>query len=130
MLGFTVLPLCILRILYELSKGILFFKLLSLVIIAFDVNIILAGKIREINLRGGCFKLFIKKLWILCTVDRLFYPLVFYPLYLTFGPWSIGYLIEDYIGIVFAWGIFIHGTFLPGSFTYAYGFIQVNLLMF
>lgn len=69
-------------------------------------------------------------MWILATVDRIFWPLVLYPVYLTFGPWSIGHIIEDYVGVIFAWGIFINGTFLPGSFTYAYGFLQVKIIMF
>lgn len=27
----------------------------------------------------------IRKLWILSTIDRMFYPLILYPIYLTFG---------------------------------------------
>lgn len=78
------------------------------------------------NFRKGCASFCCKKLWILSTVDRLFWPLVLYPLYLSFGPWSIGHIIEDHIGVIFAWGILINNTFLPGSFTYVYGFFQVN----
>lgn len=75
--------------------------------------------------KRGCCNIWLRKLWMLSAVDVTFWPLVLYPVYLTFGPWSIGYLVEDHIGIVFAWGIFVNGTFLPGSFTYVYGFIQV-----
>jgi hypothetical protein len=42
------------------------------------------------------------------------------------GPWSIGEVIEGYTGIIFAWGIIVNGAYLPGSFTYAYGFLQVG----
>lgn len=96
----------------------------------FDVIIIvyLAGKIKQYNYRRGFLMNSFRKIWILCTVDRMFYPLILYPIYIVFGPWSIGYLIEDYIGVVFAWGIIIQGSFLPGSFTYAYGFLQVIIL--
>lgn len=41
------------------------------------------------------------------------------------GPWSVGEIIEGYTGIIFAWGTIINGSYLPGSFTYAYGFLQV-----
>lgn len=67
-----------------------------------------------------------QKFWMLATVDRIFFPSVIYPIYLTVGPWSIGYIIEDHLGAIFAWGIFIRGAYLPGSFTYAYGFLQVK----
>ncbi|XP_003703373.1 transmembrane protein 62 isoform X2 [Megachile rotundata] len=66
-----------------------------------------------------------KKLWILSTVDRLFYPLVLYALYLTVGPWAIGEIIENHTGIIFAWGTFVKNSYLPGGFTYAYGFFQL-----
>ncbi|KAH1022096.1 hypothetical protein HUJ04_011544 [Dendroctonus ponderosae] len=84
-----------------------------------------AGLIAQPRFRGNLVKSWIRKLWILTTVDRIFWPMVLYPLYLIFGPWSIGYIVEDYIGVIFSWGIFVDGAFLPGSFTYAYGFIQM-----
>lgn len=59
------------------------------------------------------------------TMNTFFWALVLYPIFLAIGPWSIGYLVENHIGVVFAWGIFVNGAYLPGSFTYAYGFIQV-----
>lgn len=44
------------------------------------------------------------------------------------GPWFVGEVIEDHIGVVFAWGTFVNKSFLPGSLTYAYGFFQVRCL--
>ncbi|KAG8240349.1 hypothetical protein J437_LFUL000824 [Ladona fulva] len=41
------------------------------------------------------------------------------------GPWSIGEVIEKHTGVIFAWGTIIRGAYLPGSFTYAYGFFQM-----
>lgn len=77
--------------------------------------------------RGGCCNIWLRKLWMLSAVDLTFWPVVLYPLYVAFGPWSIGYLVEDHIGIVFLWGIFVDGTFLPGPFTFAFGLIQVDI---
>ncbi|KAF5274250.1 hypothetical protein FQR65_LT04368 [Abscondita terminalis] len=83
------------------------------------------GRIDKPNARGGVFKNLVRKLWILSSIDRIFWPLVIYPIYLIVGPWSIGYIVEDHIGAIFAWGIYVNGTLLPGSFTYAYGVIQL-----
>lgn len=73
----------------------------------------------------GCFHVWIRKLWTLSSVDRIFWPTVLYPIYLTVGPWSVGFIVEERLGAIFAWGIYVDGVFLPGSFTYAYGFLQM-----
>ncbi|RLU16625.1 hypothetical protein DMN91_010693 [Ooceraea biroi] len=64
-------------------------------------------------------------MWILSTVDRLYFGLILYSLYLTVGPWTVGEIIENHIGVIFVWGIFIGNEYLPGGFTYAYGFFQL-----
>ncbi|KAF2894815.1 hypothetical protein ILUMI_11361 [Ignelater luminosus] len=100
----SVIPLCVLRYLHKLAKE---------------------KRIERPRLRRGCFKVWTRKLWILSTIDRIFWPLILYPIYLIIGPWSIGYIVEDHLGAIFAWGIFVNGAYLPGSFTYAYGFLQL-----
>lgn len=45
------------------------------------------------------------------------------------GPWFVGEVMEGHIGVVFAWGTFVYSSYLPGSLTYAYGFLQVVLLV-
>lgn len=100
----SILPLCIFRMLHKLVKE---------------------NKLDKPHLRRCFFRNWTRRLWILSTVDRIFWPLVLYPVYLSFGPWSVGHIIEDYVGVIFAWGIYVNGTFLPGSFTYAYGFLQL-----
>lgn len=64
-------------------------------------------------------------MWVLSKIDRVFYPIVLYAMYLPFGPWAIGQLIDGYTGTVFAWGIIIKGAFLPEPFTYMYGSVQL-----
>lgn len=88
----------------------------------------LEGKVVKPRLPTNYLFTLIKKMWILSTVDKIFWVLVLYPIFLAVGPWSIGYLVEDHIGAVFAWGIFINGAHLPGSVTYEIGVIQVSLL--
>ncbi|XP_053613017.1 transmembrane protein 62-like [Plodia interpunctella] len=67
----------------------------------------------------------LRRLWLLSKIDKIYYPLILYTIYLPFGPWAIGELIDDHIGIVFAWGIVIRGTFIPEAFTYMYGSVQI-----
>ena len=43
------------------------------------------------------------------------------------GPWFAGYLLTDHIGVVFAWGIIVNSTFIPGGHTYIYAMFQVCL---
>ncbi|XP_026297136.1 transmembrane protein 62 isoform X2 [Apis mellifera] len=99
-----VIPLCILRFLHILCER---------------------KQIHRPRFRIKFFHSWLRKLWILSTVDRLFFPLVLYALYLTVGPWAVGEVIENQTGIIFAWGTFIGNSFLPGAFTYAYGFFQL-----
>lgn len=41
------------------------------------------------------------------------------------GPWVVGEVIDGHVGAVFAWGMIVNNSFLPGSFTYAYGFLHI-----
>lgn len=72
----------------------------------------------------------IQRFWILSTVDRIFWPILGYCFYLSIGPWSIGEVIDDHIGVIFIWGIYIDGAYLPGSLTFLYGFFQLLLCQF
>ncbi|KZC13997.1 Transmembrane protein 62 [Dufourea novaeangliae] len=40
-------------------------------------------------------------------------------------PWAIGEVIDNHTGVIFAWGTFVGNSYLPGAFTYAYGFFQL-----
>lgn len=89
---------------------------------------IAADRVRapRIPCRGKAMPL-TQKLWVLSSVDRLFWPVLIYGLYLAVGPWSIGEVVDGHMGIVFLWGIFVNGNFLPGSLTYLHGFLQLLL---
>lgn len=62
------------------------------------------------------------------NVIKLFMVCIQYIFIYTFltGPWFVGEVIENHIGVVFAWGTFVNRSYLPGSLTYAYGFFQVR----
>lgn len=65
--------------------------------------------------------------WILASVDRIFWPVILYCLYLAFGPWVYCELADGQYGFVFASGIYLNGAFLPGSLTFFYGCAQLVL---
>lgn len=67
----------------------------------------------------------VRRVWLLSKIDRLFYPIVLYAIYIPLGPWLVGELVDGYIGTIFAWGILIKGSYLPEPFTYMYGSVQL-----
>lgn len=80
---------------------------------------------RPPRFRRGLANVVISRVWLLSKIDRIFYPIVLYAVYIPFGPWAIGELIDGSIGAIFAWGILIKGAFLPEPFTYMYGSVQL-----
>lgn len=66
------------------------------------------------------------RLFLLSHQDKLFYPIIILPFYSVIGPWFLAFLVSDYVGIVFAWGQFIDGTFLPVGFTFVFAAIFVS----
>ena len=44
------------------------------------------------------------------------------------GPWFVAEIIEGHTGVVFIWGMYVKGSFLPGSLTYIYGVFQVIVM--
>lgn len=72
----------------------------------------------------------IRKYWILSTINRLFWPIILYWLYLSLGPWAIAEVIDGHYGIIFVWGVYLDGNVMPGSFTYLYAAFQLLLCQF
>lgn len=68
--------------------------------------------------------------WILASVDRIFWPVVLYCLYLAFGPWMYCEIADGQYGFVFVSGIYVDGVFIPGSFSFMWGFVQLLLFQF
>ncbi|CAL4108459.1 unnamed protein product, partial [Meganyctiphanes norvegica] len=105
---FIVIPLCILRYIHRL---------------------VVTGRMNRPRLprwsRLCCCEAWLRKIWILVSVDRLFWPIIISTLYYPLGPWMVGEVLENHIGIIFAWGTFVNHSYLPGSLTYAYVFFQM-----
>lgn len=89
-----------------------------------------AGKISRPRIRFLCLKRFVCKMWVLVSIDRMFYSLIGFCIYLTFGPWSFGEVVNGTTSIVFVWGIYVDGNWLPANLTYISGFFQLILCQF
>jgi len=68
-----------------------------------------------------------KRWCLLASLDCMFYPLVLAPLYIAMGPWLIGEIVDGHYGVMFVWGTFVAGSYLPGSLSYLYAAIQLCL---
>ncbi|KAK7474693.1 hypothetical protein BaRGS_00034058 [Batillaria attramentaria] len=71
------------------------------------------------------FNSWVRRLWLAARINSVYYTLLMFLLYITFGPWFVGDFMSDHMGVLFVWGTFVKGTFLPGSLTFIYGVFQV-----
>ncbi|XP_043209318.1 transmembrane protein 62-like [Amphibalanus amphitrite] len=86
-----------------------------------------AGRWRAPHPASRCVRRWLRRLHLFSAVDRLYWPHVVVLLYMPLGPWLIGEVITGYTGVVFAWGTFIGGAFIPGLLQYAFGLLQLLL---
>ncbi|GAB6029706.1 hypothetical protein CHUAL_005428 [Chamberlinius hualienensis] len=100
----AVLPLCWIRVMHHYVK---------------------VGKVARPRYNIACTYSVMRKLWLVATVDRIFYPLVFMAVYVILGPWFIGEVIDNHTGICFAWGMFVNGSYLPGGYTIVFAVIRI-----
>lgn len=82
------------------------------------------------QIRWKWLRLLVRRFWLLCSVNRLFYPLLAFYLYILLGPWTVGEVVDGHLGWVFLWGIFVKGVFMEGNLTYLYGFFQLMFCQF
>lgn len=62
---------------------------------------------------------------ILTSVDRIFWPIILYLIYLAIGPWVVCEIIDGHYGIIFSWGIYLDGGLIPSPMTYLYGITEI-----
>lgn len=67
----------------------------------------------------------IRRLYLIGFVPKVYYALLIYDIYLPIGPWFIGEILDGQIGACFLYGIFVQGTYIPGTLTYLYGALQL-----
>lgn len=129
-MALCISPLIILRIWHQLIIGKSIFRR-NLMQPSFNQSrFSVAGYLsrRRSNCRSS-MSIF-QKFWILSTIDRIFWPIVIYCIYLAIGPWAICEVVDGEYGALFIWGVYISGSFFPGSLTYLYGFSQMIFCQF
>ena len=57
--------------------------------------------------------------------DALFYAFVLSALYISMGPWALGYFLDESLGLLFPWGLWIDGHILPADVTHLYGLVFI-----
>ena len=57
--------------------------------------------------------------------DSLFYAFVLGALYISIGPWALGYFLDESLGLLFPWGLWIDGHILPADVTHLYGLVFI-----
>ncbi|CAH0714521.1 unnamed protein product, partial [Brenthis ino] len=119
-LSFEVIP----RIVLMLDAGMVFQGVFGTLLLMHVLTLVVL-RLHKRSPSHRKYGQLILRFWLLAKVDRIFYPLVLYAIYIPFGPWAIGELIDGHIGAIFAWGILIKGVFLPEPFTYMYGSVQL-----
>lgn len=76
-----------------------------------------------------CAKLCIfKKYFLVCSYNKLFWPLLCFVLYMAIGPWIVGSLIEGHSGAIFAWGVLVDKQIVHSQVPFAYYFIHFALI--
>jgi len=69
-----------------------------------------------------------KKLFLVCSYNKIFIPLVLFVIYMAFGPWIVGSLIEGHSGAVFAWGVIVNKQMVHSQVPFAYYFLHFLLI--
>ncbi|XP_020279068.1 transmembrane protein 62-like isoform X2 [Pseudomyrmex gracilis] len=134
-LSFRILPKLILMYSVVHIFQIAFFILLAIMIVPLCLLrfIHMYRKRRRMyrpRIRNRFLHWVVRKLWVLSTVDKVFFTLMLYSLNMAIGPWSVGEVIDGHIGAIFVWGIYVENSYLPGGITYFYGYIHLVIFNF
>ena len=106
-----ILPLCLLRLIHRLTIDGQISKPSSPTLLDSDKD---KDKKKIVKIQAdNCCTIFLRnwlrKFWLLANVDHLCFPLIAYTLFIAVGPWAIGYFLQDDIGVLFSWGMYING---------------------
>jgi len=61
-----------------------------------------------------------RKLFLVCSYNKIFLPLLSFAAYMAVGPWVVGSLIEGHNGAVFAWGVLVSGQMVHSQVPFGY----------
>ncbi|KAK3092914.1 hypothetical protein FSP39_008820 [Pinctada imbricata] len=132
--GFDILPRLVLMMnIYNFGK--LVFQVLATLYIVILILLRRCDNVDRILVKTFRFRLlyyiityvnmWIKRVWYVTRQQSTFYLLLGFMIYIWLGPWFVAEIIEGHVGVVFIWGMYVSGTFIPGSLTYIYGVFQI-----
>ena len=85
--------------------------------------------LRTLSCRLSCSSwCLVRKLQLVTSHNRLFYPLLCFLLYMSLGPWVLGPLVEGRLGAVFAWGVVVGGTWAHSQTTQVWYFLHFGVI--
>ncbi|XP_048734623.1 transmembrane protein 62-like isoform X2 [Ostrea edulis] len=117
---------------YLLGKYLFFFLVFVYVVVLSLLR--KCADIRSLQLQenlvfGGFLRKFINRwihrLWMVSTTPKLYLILVGFTIYIAIGPWFLAEVIDGHTGLLFVWGLYVKGAFLPGNLAYVYGIFQM-----
>eukprot|EP00092_Neocalanus_flemingeri_P003554 GFUD01003812.1.p1 GENE.GFUD01003812.1~~GFUD01003812.1.p1 ORF type:complete len:658 (-),score=161.85 GFUD01003812.1:147-2120(-) len=69
-----------------------------------------------------------RKLFLVCSYNKIFLPLLCFVAYMAVGPWIVGSLIEGHSGAIFAWGVLVNGQMAHSQLPFAYFFVHFTFI--
>lgn len=118
----------LLRAYFKSSVMSIFFFVVGICTLPMIILILIPTEVDEFGPKRHYKGTFLHQLHLLTKIDRLVWPLIGIPLYLSIGPMFIGYLVDEAIGVCFVWGVFIGDTFLHTGLTYNVGSLFLLLI--
>ncbi|XP_061853511.1 transmembrane protein 62 isoform X1 [Colius striatus] len=75
--------------------------------------------------KPGLLTLTSYSLHVFSKTNIFYYSILGLNLYTVLGPWFVGEIIDGQVGACFSFGVFVGGSFLQGSMTFAVGILQM-----
>ncbi|XP_009073213.1 PREDICTED: transmembrane protein 62, partial [Acanthisitta chloris] len=75
--------------------------------------------------KPGLLTLTSYSLHVFSKTNTFYYSILVLNLYTILGPWFVGELVDGHMGACFSFGVFVGGSFLQGSMTFAVGILQM-----
>lgn len=104
-----------------LFQGTFGFAVCIILVPLFYIKIMqVVGKVGRLPSRKFFCSRLLLRMHLLVSMNQFFWPVVLLPIYAAVGPWFVGELVTDHIGVCFLWGLYINGFLVPSGFTYVF----------
>ncbi|KAG9509324.1 Neprilysin-2 [Fragariocoptes setiger] len=111
----------LIRASFKIYAMSMFFFLVSLNVIPMIMfNLVKCGE-SLVTLRRHYRVTMLHKLYVLADIKRIAIPIGIVPIWCAMGPLFIGRFVDEAIGVCFAWGILIDGSYLHTGITFTVG---------